>query len=104
MPHSHDKPFAVGMMAAVVLLVAALPRASLAGPEAKPVGVAAGNKGFIVLKGHDADLWWAEFSPNGKSVVTASSDKTARIWDTETGKTLHVLSGHEEAVEARLGP
>jgi WD40 repeat protein len=30
---------------------------------------------------HDADVLYAEFSPNGKRIVTASEDKTARGWD-----------------------
>ena len=28
----------------------------------------------------------AAFSPDGKRIVTASLDKTARVWDAETGK------------------
>ena len=28
----------------------------------------------------------AAFSPDGKRIVTASSDKTARLWDAATGK------------------
>ena len=36
----------------------------------------------------------AAFSGDGKRVVTASLDKTARIWDAESGKEIAVLKGH----------
>ncbi len=36
----------------------------------------------------------AAFSPDGKRVVTASSDDTARVWDAETGQSLVELRGH----------
>jgi hypothetical protein len=35
---------------------------------------------------HDANLLSASFSPDGRRVVTASADRTARVWDTTTGK------------------
>ena len=34
------------------------------------------------------------FSGDGKRVVTASRDNTARIWDAESGKEIAVLKGH----------
>ena len=38
----------------------------------------------------------AAFSPDGKRIVTASSDKTARIWDAATGQPIgEPLRGHE---------
>jgi WD40 repeat protein len=37
-------------------------------------------------------------SPDGKRIVTASSDKTARIWDASTGKEIAVLRGHEDVL------
>src|SRR5688500_3978604 len=55
---------------------------------------------ILVLKGHTRDLANAAFSPDGKKVVTASSDGTARIWDSATGAVLATLSGHEEAVRS----
>ena len=40
----------------------------------------------------------AAFSPDGARIVTASDDKTARVWDAATGKAIAVLSGHDGAV------
>ncbi len=38
------------------------------------------------------------FSPDGKRIVTASSDKTARIWDADRGTLLVKLEGHTNEV------
>ena len=51
-----------------------------------------------VLRGHDGSVRSAAFSPDGARVVTASDDKTARVWDAATGKTITVLSGHSGRV------
>ena len=40
----------------------------------------------------------ASFSPDGKRVVTASADKTARVWDAETGKPVGEPMTHGERV------
>ena len=37
------------------------------------------------------------FSPGGDRILTASNDKTARLWDLE-GEELAVLRGHEGVV------
>jgi WD40 repeat protein len=37
---------------------------------------------------------------DGAGVVTASSDKTARLWDAATGKQVVVLRGHDEEVSS----
>jgi WD40 repeat protein len=36
----------------------------------------------------------AEYSPDGRLVVTASADKTARLWDVQTGLEIRTLKGH----------
>src|SRR5207249_2042965 len=40
----------------------------------------------------------AEYSPDGSSIVTASADHTARVWDAATGQLRFTLQGHSEAV------
>jgi WD40 repeat protein len=49
---------------------------------------------LAVLSGHGGIVRSAVYSPDGTRIVTASFDKTARIWDTRTGAVLAVLSGH----------
>ena len=34
----------------------------------------------------------------GSKVITASSDKTCRLWDSATGECLQTLSGHTDEV------
>jgi WD40 repeat protein len=40
----------------------------------------------------------AAFSPDGKRIVTSSWDKTARVWDAETGELIGELKGHKNVV------
>lgn len=46
------------------------------------------------LHGHGDVLVGAEFTPDGKRIVTASADGTARVWDPVSAATLHTLSAH----------
>ena len=48
------------------------------------------------FRGTPAYVNSAAFSPDGKRVVTASGDKTARVWDAATGKLLTSLQGHTD--------
>lgn len=50
--------------------------------------------------GHTDTINDAVFSRDGQFIATASSDKTARIWDANTGKPLFVLKEHTDAVNA----
>ena len=51
------------------------------------------------LRGHTSDIWGADFSPDGKYLVTGSSDKTVRLWDLATGETIHIFSGDTSGFE-----
>jgi WD40 repeat protein len=50
------------------------------------------------LVGHSDGVHEVAFSPDGKRIITASHDGTARLWDAASGKELHVLEGHDGAV------
>jgi WD40 repeat protein len=49
----------------------------------------------LILRGHDGELDSADFSPDGRRVLTASRDNTARLWDAATGKEVVILRGHQ---------
>lgn len=49
------------------------------------------------LNGHFNCVNHVSFSPDGLSVLSASDDKTIRIWNVETGK-MRILTGHTDAV------
>jgi len=51
-----------------------------------------------ILSGHEDWVPGATFSPDGKQVITASLDATARLWDSQTGRQLAVLKGHADRV------
>jgi hypothetical protein len=52
----------------------------------------------VALGGHDDTMYSAAFSPDASRIVTASDDKTARIWDAASAKEIAVLRGHDGPV------
>jgi WD40 repeat protein/serine/threonine protein kinase len=52
------------------------------------------------LRGHEDWVYQVAFSPDGKTLATASKDRTVRLWDVETRKSLAVLRGHRDEVNA----
>ena len=46
------------------------------------------------ITGHRGDVNSAAMTPDGKRVVTASQDETAKVWDVETGTEIITLEGH----------
>lgn len=53
------------------------------------------NRLLRIMDGHEDLVTCAEWSPDGKRLLTAGYD-TARLWDAESGKMLFVLDGHKD--------
>jgi WD40 repeat protein len=54
---------------------------------------------------HGGSVYVAAFSPDGKRIVTASVDHSARVWDAVTGHLLATLTGHTGPVnDAAFSP
>jgi WD40 repeat protein/tetratricopeptide (TPR) repeat protein/predicted Ser/Thr protein kinase len=53
---------------------------------------------------HTGAVAWAEFSPDGTRVVTASHDGTAQVWDAPSGRPAVRALRHEGARVARFSP
>lgn len=63
--------------------------------ESKSVKVWDLNSGKLMFDlSHPFYVNAAKYSPDGKVIATASSDRKVRIWDSETGELLHVFEGH----------
>ncbi len=56
--------------------------------------------GRRTLRGHQGDVYHAEFSPNGEVLATCGQDRTIRLWDVATGETRRVLAGHLHEVNS----
>ncbi len=56
------------------------------------------------FENHQDRVWSASFSPDGKTIVTASGDGTAKLWDCD-GNELQTLTGHQgELLSASFSP
>lgn len=53
-----------------------------------------------VLRGHRGFVNDVAISPASSMVASASSDKTVRLWNIETGKLIQTLEGHQHSVTA----
>lgn len=49
---------------------------------------------------HDGPVWSIALSPDGRVLASAGEDRTVRLWDMQTRKTVMVLRGHTSAVFA----
>ena len=60
---------------------------------AKPVSAADGPYLELDTDGHMALIRSLIFTPDGSQLISASDDKTIRVWDTETGRIVQTIRG-----------
>jgi WD40 repeat protein/nucleoside phosphorylase len=51
------------------------------------------------LKSHDNKVKGCAVTADGRRVVSASSDRTLKVWELETGQVVATLKGHEDSVK-----
>ncbi|MDE0522431.1 MAG: caspase family protein [Boseongicola sp.] len=83
-------------------------------PDSRMLAISSGNwtrlldaesgRELHVLEGHGGWMTSISFGPDGRTLVTASSDGTTRIWDVETGKELALRSVFEDGSWVELTP
>jgi WD40 repeat protein/predicted Ser/Thr protein kinase len=77
-------------------------RVLTAGTDAAQIWDAKSGKRLVVLTGHKGSVFHANYSDDGRRIVTASTDATARVWDADSGRTLATLVGHQGPVSTAL--
>lgn len=52
----------------------------------------------FTLRGHEGEVYTVAVSPDGRVIASGGRDRTARLWDTATGRQIAVLTGHGDCV------
>jgi WD40 repeat protein len=82
----------------------AQPQKTTARPVSAPATVTESER-KIFARGHTDAIDFLDVSPDGKWVVTASADRTARLWERQTQKRIGQALRHDSAVNcARFSP
>lgn len=56
----------------------------------------------MAYKGHAYTVWDVSVNTDGTYFVSASLDKTLRLWNTEYACPLRILAGHGDSVDVSL--
>ena len=51
-----------------------------------------------ILQGHTDSIWSIAFSPDSKIIVSGSSDRTVKLWDSQTGQCLKTFVEHTRPI------
>jgi WD40 repeat protein/serine/threonine protein kinase len=52
------------------------------------------------LRGHSGAVYHAEFSPDGRTLVSCGQDGTVRLWEVATGRPLRTIAAHATGVNS----
>jgi WD40 repeat protein len=55
---------------------------------------------ILQLRGHEGDVTSLGYSPDSKTLASASWDKTIRLWETSTGNEIRKIIGHQHYVNS----
>ncbi|MFY9609183.1 MAG: caspase family protein [Blastocatellia bacterium] len=66
--------------------------------RAQPLEQTVQKPELVVQSGHSDNIRAIVFSPDGKTVASASSDKTICLWEAQTGRVLRVLDIHADGI------
>ena len=55
---------------------------------------------LFICSGHTSRVTSVAWSPDASQLLSASYDKTIRLWDASSGKILHILRSHTDRVNA----
>jgi WD40 repeat protein len=51
-------------------------------------------------QGHENSIFTVQWHPDGTQLITGSGDRTARLWDVETQRTLNAFEGHTGTIKS----